>query len=101
MLSYSQAEKLSRARKKYLATTYKDFFSALYILPTSSFEYILLQNRGLVIVNQNQWINEAVLTASSLKNNGVRTKGFERGKSAAPLYCAWFGVVLLLRHEPL
>ena len=24
-------EKLSRARKKYLATTYKDFFSALYM----------------------------------------------------------------------
>ncbi len=31
LLSYSQAEKLSRARKKYLATTYQPFFSALYI----------------------------------------------------------------------
>ena len=30
LLSYSKAEKLSRARKKYLATTYKNFFSALY-----------------------------------------------------------------------
>ena len=29
MLSYSQTEKLSRARKKYLSTTYKPFFSAL------------------------------------------------------------------------
>ena len=78
-----------------------DTLSLTHPVPTSSFEYILLQNRGLVIVNQNQWINEAVLTTSSLNNNGVRTKGFERGKSAAPLYCAWFGVVLLLRHEPL
>ena len=33
LLSYSQAgpgRKVSRAGKKYLATTYKDFFSALY-----------------------------------------------------------------------
>ena len=29
-LAKLQAEKLSRAKRKYLATTYKDFFSALY-----------------------------------------------------------------------
>ena len=34
-LRQGQAEELSRARKKYLATTHKDFFSALYILAPS------------------------------------------------------------------
>ena len=31
LLSYSQAEKLSMARKKYIATTYQPFCSALYV----------------------------------------------------------------------
>ena len=40
LLSYSQAEKLSRARKKYLTTTYQPFFSALYYIQERSEIYV-------------------------------------------------------------